>query len=126
MLLKGRKTRISTTVGFRMGDPTRDNDLHGKPIDKNHCVFVKIKDCRVYEEDGKKIYDPIPAKAIPANNGGTYYAYGKWKKRTSPDGRYVSDGNGGQVFAYVYEQQTTYFAHDAKVYTAVKNRMLKN
>jgi len=69
-------------IGFR-DSKEGDLDCDGEQIAKHYCVFVYIKQCRTYEEDGRKYYDSSEAPNIPADNGATNYAYGKTRKRSS-------------------------------------------
>ncbi len=105
MIIKGYKTRKSNTLGYRMGNPEKDKDLHGYPVSSNYVVFVKIADCAIYEKDDQKYYKPDNAKSIPVAYGGTFYGYGKLKKLTN-------------FWKEVSYYRTVYFAWDAKVYTA--------
>jgi len=103
--MKGIDVKEAQHIGWRHGDPSRDKDLDGRPIQSNYVVFVYIKDCVLYEQDGWTRYDPKNAPAIPVAHGGTYYAYGKTRKSSRG-----------------YETVPMYFCKDARVYTGTIHR----
>jgi hypothetical protein len=100
MMLKGIQVRLNRTIGFRDSDPARDVDLRGQPVPSNYVAFVRIKDCRLFERDGRRTYDATAARSIPVNHGATYYGYGKRRAH-----------RGG------YETIAVYMAHKGFVYT---------
>lgn len=100
MRIKGVDVKEAPHIGWRQADPSRDKNLRGEPIPSNYVVFVYIKDCMLYEKDGRTYYNPENAPAIPVVHGGTYYAYGR--ERQSKRG---------------YKTVPMYFCRDAYVYT---------
>lgn len=77
MIHNGTKLRKSSTLGYRMSSPV-DRDLDGNPMESCHVAIVYLRDCDIYEKNGKTYYKPVPEiPCIPMNHGGTYYGYGK-------------------------------------------------
>ena len=111
MKLKGYNARRSTALGWRNGDPERDFDLDGSPVDSNHIVIVRIKDCELTEQNGRPVYIAKNAPSIPIGYGGTWYGYGPHELKT--DGRQF-----GERWSWVYWTNRVYFVRDAQVYTA--------
>ena len=108
---------------WRMSNPKTDVDKHGRPVQSNYISFVKMGDCRIYERDGQSFYDAKEAPAIPVGHGGTYYGYGKWKKRKSTNGKWMRNEMDEMVFVNEYWQSTKYLVKDARVYTASLKRV---
>lgn len=115
MRLKGVDCRRAGHLGFRDAEPGRDVDLDGEPHERGYAVFVRMKDCQIYEsEDGRILYDPSEAPAIPAVNGATWYAYGQTRHHEKFVRLRERDGTERDVFEY---WTTPFYAvRDAKVY----------
>lgn len=81
MWIKGVKCRRSYRYGWRQGNPETDVDASGNPVERNYITLVRIKDCPIRVEDGRRYYQPkgIP-QAVKLLHGGTYYGYGKTRK----------------------------------------------
>lgn len=125
MILDGIKCVESKAYGWRHGDPTRDVDRNGNPVQNNYIVIVRIKDCRLYEKDGKKFYDPLNApQAFKLAYGGTYYGYGEPKTIKDGLGRWVGvsvkDVNGfsktEKVWLCSYIKTPMYFVRKGRIY----------
>lgn len=116
MRFDGIECQRARHIGFRDSKPG-DVDTYGEQIRKYYCVFVYIKKCRIYEENGKKYYDSSEAPNIPACNGASNYAYGKTRKRKQFKYFWV-DYEKRKVCVPVWEYYTTpyYVAYDGMVY----------
>lgn len=95
MIHNGVKLRRSRALGYRMAIEG-DKNLRGEQVDSNYVSIIRIKDCEIYEKDGRKYYkgdDPF-VKCIPINHGGTYYGYGERNKGTYTETKLyvVNDG----------------------------------
>lgn len=112
MYLKGIKVKKRSDLGWRRGNPEKDFDLDGNPVQSNYVSIVRIKDCRIYDKDGRNYYDANEAPSIPIGYGGTYYGYGPMEIRTSQRGVYI-----GEEWRHIYQQATAYFVQDGKVYS---------
>jgi len=111
MIHDGIKLRRSNHLGWRKSDPTKDFDLDGQPVKSNYVSIVRMKDCRIYKKDGITYYDPKDAPSIPINHGGTYYGYGKWRKRYSTFGTWIKD-----KLYHEYYTVPIYVVSDGRVY----------
>lgn len=105
MIIKGYKTRKSSTLGYRMGNPEKDFDLGGKPVESNYVVFVKLSDCKIVERDERKFYNADDAKSIRITYFGTYHGSSKLKKENN-------------IYAESTWFRTVYFVRKGKVYTS--------
>lgn len=110
----GIQLQRANHLGYRYGDPERDQNLSGDPIESNYVVIVSKKDCRTYEKDGRRYYDASDAPSIPMTHGGTYYGYGKVRRRTTStwttvNGEEVSPGT-------TYYTTPYYMVKDGVVY----------
>ncbi|MCU7667624.1 hypothetical protein [Bacillus thuringiensis] len=114
MYLKGIKVKKNTNLGYRSGNPEKDRDVDGKPVDATYISFVKMKDCQIIKDDTGSYYDPKDAPCIPVGHGGTYYGYGKTNIRKSEAGTFIDEEDG---IHYEYEQVTAYFAYKGYVYS---------
>lgn len=95
MKLKGFDARRAGAFRYRHGDPTRDVDRDGEPVESNYIVIVRLDACRIWTCGGTKCgrsdgehqhYDPKDApQAIALAYGGTWYGYAEWK-HTDKDG----------------------------------------
>ena len=110
-------------IGWRMSNPEVDFYKDGRPVETNYVSFVRIKDCPTYVRGGERYYEPVGAKCIPVNHGGTYYGYGEWKKRRVTGGKFMQNKDGDMVFIHEYWQCTKYLVNDAMVYTASLKRV---
>ncbi|PFJ33218.1 hypothetical protein [Bacillus thuringiensis] len=113
MYLKGMKVKKNTELAYRSGNPKKDRDVDGNPVDATYISFVRMKDCRLTEDENGRYYDAKAAPCIPVGHGGTYYGYGKTNIRKSERGTFIE---GNRYFEY--EQVTAYFAYKGYVYTA--------
>jgi len=98
-------------LGWRESDPKKDFDRDGEPVESNYVAIVRIKDCKIYEKDGRRYYDARGAPSIPINHGGTNYGYGKWRKRYAQMGVWID----GKLY-HDYYTVPMYVVYDAKVY----------
>lgn len=112
MRIDGIEVKKRNDLGYRPGNPEIDENLEGEPVKPNYVSFVRIKDCKVYEEDNRWYYEPKDAPCIPVSHGGTYYGYGKTNIRSSKLGIWIN----GELH-YNYQQVTVYFARKGYVYT---------
>lgn len=110
MKLKGFDVSLARHIGFRESKEG-DLDLDGNSMKGQGVAFVYIKDCRLYEKDGRQYYDASEAPAIPGSHGATYYMYGAIRKKV--DGRPIQ--RDGKIY-YEYWTCPVYFAHDGRVY----------
>jgi hypothetical protein len=83
----GKRAYYCPSLGWRRGQPG-DVDSHGEPVESNYVVFVRIKDCRLYEDErGMLRYDPNKApQAFAVGYGGTFYGYNGDYAYVSQDG----------------------------------------
>ena len=118
--MDGIRCRKSKLLGWRSGDPTRDVDDRGNPVQSNYIVIVRISDCRRYEKDGRDYYDPTNApQAFKLGYGGTYYGYAASRTVTNGAGRHVvvrRDGKTVYEWLCSYVKTPMYFVHDGAVY----------
>jgi len=116
--IKGHDCREAKHLGWREADSKRDKNLRGEPMHDGYVAIVRIKDCRLYEEDGRDFYDSKDAPAIPINHGATSYGYGKASERKGK--RWVYDGKYGDKRKWVlvsrYKTTPFYAVRDAIVY----------
>ena len=120
MKWNGVEVRLAKHLGWRNSDPTKDVDLDGDPVESNYVSIVRIKDCRLYEKDGKTYYDPKNAPSIPINYGGTNYGYGKKRIKASETGIWIGD----KIY-HNYMTIPMYVVYDGKVYQGAIRRPLK-
>lgn len=99
-------------LGYRNSNPDIDVDLHGNPVQSNYVAIVRLKDCNIYDKDCFRYYDATDVPSIPISYGGTYYGYGKWKKRKSSYGKWIES-----EFVHEYYQCTVYLVKGGIVYT---------
>jgi hypothetical protein len=114
----GLTFRKNRRYGFRLSDPTKDFDSYGRPVERNYVSFVRIKECEIYERDGRKYYNAENAKSISVVHGGTNYGYGVWKHRNTARGKWIRNDQEEMVYVYEYMQCTVYLAIDGVVYTS--------
>jgi hypothetical protein len=120
MIHDGVRCRRSNVYGWRHGNPETDVDSDGKPVQSNFVVLVRIKDCPVEEENGRRYYKPKGVKqAVVLGYGGTYYGYGKSRVVSGGRGRHVNFRTVtglGREFRYSYVQTPYYAVRDGHVY----------
>lgn len=116
MKFMGIQMKRAYHLGFRNGNPTMDVDRDGNPLKTNEVAIVRIKDCEIVEVDGHSYYKPENAPSIPINHGGTYYGYGKTRKRNSVMGAWVLNENREYEYLYEYYTVPVYMVKDGKVY----------
>lgn len=114
MVFDGITFRKLSNYGWRNGDPTRDVDLHGKPVPSNYLVIVKLKDCVVF--DG--IYDSLDApQAFPIAYTLTNMGYGK---ASILDGESVGTWNKKKM-----RRTPVYLVHSGKVWSGAITKEIK-
>jgi hypothetical protein len=114
--LEGYDVKLNEHITFRMANG-KDKDIEGNIVPDGYNVFVKIGDCNVREEEGKRFFDTENAPAIPVLYVDCWYGMGEFKHRKAEKGIEI-DGQ----FVYEYEQAPMYFAYNGLVYVgSVKN-----
>jgi len=124
-MFKGVKTRKANHLGWRHADPSRDKNLRGQPIEENYIVIVRIKECRLYEEDGKDMYDPKDAPAIPQVHSRTNASYGKSRTRNGRAWFYESGLREVQVVVSKYISTPYYYVHSGVVYQGTVRKAIR-
>lgn len=129
MILDGIRCKKSNVFGFRYGDPARDLDDQGRPVQSNYIVIVRIRDSKIVTKDGREFYDPKDApQAVKLGYGGTYYGYAKSVSVNKGQGRWVRvyrNGKTEQEWTCSYIKTPIYFVHDAKVYVGACYKMIE-
>jgi hypothetical protein len=129
MWLKGVEVRRSNTYGWRWPEPG-DVDDDGRDLIENdykhYFVLVRLKDCPdTVDKHGRVCYEPKGVKqAVKLRYGGTYYGYGKHRKKMGwvhkatgkgyTDGYGVPDGCERGIIGYTVP---FYAVKDGYVYT---------
>ena len=107
-------------LGWRHGNPDTDVDLDGSPVERNYITLVRISDCPLVDENGRRYYEPKGvAQAFPIAHGGTYYGYGKCQVVRNGRGRWITtyeDGKPKQEFTCTYVKTPYYVVKDGRVY----------
>ena len=117
MKFQGITMKRAYHLGYRNGNPAMDVNRDGRPVPTHYVSIVRIKDCEIVEVDGRSYYKPETAPAISINHGGTYYGYGKTRKRKSEMGAWVYDDETRQ-YVYLHEYYTVpvYLVENGKVW----------
>lgn len=119
MRFKGHEFSRANTIGFRNAKEG-EKDLYGDPIESNHIVAVRIKDCRLYEKNGRNYYDAkeAPMMANCAGHSRTNMFYGPMKRRKSSWGKWFRGEDGEAKLHYEYFQTTVYLALNGMTWKA--------
>lgn len=104
MIYKGMRYRKCRSVGYKAPE-VGETDIYGRQLSLCGVAFVRISECRIYEEGGRTYYDPKGVKPIPLSYGATNYGYTRLYKRKLFD----------NVFEYY---RNVYLLLDAKVYVS--------
>ena len=125
MKIEGIDCREAIHLGFRHGDPTKDFDRDGRPVKSNYVVIVRLKDCELYEEDGKSFYNPDNAPSIPINHGATFYGYGK--RRMNNRYAWIYDRNTNMYYLVSkYETTPFYAVKKGRVYQGTIKHLIRH
>lgn len=94
MKRKGIDFRHAPHLACRDGDPKRDVNEDGRPIEWNYVVIVRLSQVETYiDEDGRSRYTYDALKAAPCipglSHSRTNMAYGKWRKNSTGRGFWV-------------------------------------
>lgn len=117
-MIKGFRARPAPHLGYRDADPAWDTDLEGRVVRPPHVSFVYLSECNLFEEEGRKFYSAGSARAIPVSHAGTWYAFGAWRKYSSPVIRDFFHYEGCDY--NLYATCPVYFARNGRVYTATQ------
>lgn len=116
MRIEGYDVKPNENLTFRFANEN-DRDIDGNQIPNDFVVFVKKKDCKVCEQNGKLYYDIENAPIVPMFYIDSYYGMGEFKTRRAIKGIKVND-----QLVYEYKQATLYFAYNGMVYIgSIKN-----
>lgn len=90
MKLKGYNATLVHNCRWRYADPARDLTLEEQPVQSNHVVIVREKDCKFVRCTGKEVegcqrndvHEHCETKDAPQyirlNYGGTWYGFEEW------------------------------------------------
>lgn len=118
MIIKGFKTRESSTLSFRMGNPLTDVDSHGNPVQNSYIVLVNRKDCPIVNKNGSRYIDTkdVP-QAVVIAYGGTYYGYGEKILKKSKFPKFIRSNNGEGGMVTEWYETRFYAVNKGRVYT---------
>lgn len=119
MKINGYDVKESKDLTYRFST-SDDRDLENNLIPEGYPVFVHIKDCAIYNDNGKTFFDTSSARPISIIYLDTYYGMGVFKSRKSLSGIYIN----GQL-VNEYDQSTLYFAYNGKVFVGSLRTLLK-
>lgn len=125
MKFKGFDITVNKKLSFRNAKKG-DKYMDGGDILPHAIVFVKIKDCKTSERDGRTYYSTEDAPHLPCNGHSlTNMAYGPTKRRITNEGTWVYDPKQErEVYVKEYLQTTIYVALDGFVYTGSDKKVI--
>jgi len=122
---KGVQCREARHLGWRHANPRRDVDRDGNPVQSNYIAIVRIKDCRLYKEDGRDCYDPENAPSIPIAYSRTNAGYGKHRTNNRIIWLY-DDERKIHVQVSRYETVPFYYVKDGIVYQGAIRHFIRD
>lgn len=125
MRREGIDLKRAPRIGWRYGDPERDRDLSGRPIERNYVAFVYVRDCPIEVRDGRTIYRANGAPMIPiSGHSRTNMAYGPWRVRDVRESLWPGLERGIQYFS-VYATAAVYWVEGGHVWQGTVRRPIE-